>query len=225
MIRAYSPHPCGAAVAMRQRCLALLRRARLEPEGSHPSDPNRQKAPDGAFIYWRRERDSNPRWAFNPYSLSRGAPSATRPPLRDINNLILQAGLYPKIDSENDRNYSCCALTPFGPLPHCPDIRHTTSVVTSIEEAKHVSLHTPQWVEHSVTKFSDKDENFNKRRLVRAVFLMLLGLNAFIDLFSMYGNLFWRIHTYSYLISLNTEYGHCHFITDHQCFTHSSRKY
>ena len=32
---------------------------------------------------WRRGRDSNPRWAFNPYSLSRGAPSATRPPLRD----------------------------------------------------------------------------------------------------------------------------------------------
>ncbi len=30
---------------------------------------------------WRRGRDSNPRWAFNPYSLSRGAPSATRPPL------------------------------------------------------------------------------------------------------------------------------------------------
>ena len=33
--------------------------------------------------YWRRGRDSNPRWAFNPYSLSRGAPSAARPPLRN----------------------------------------------------------------------------------------------------------------------------------------------
>ncbi len=31
---------------------------------------------------WRRERDSNPRWAFDPYTLSRGAPSTTRPPLR-----------------------------------------------------------------------------------------------------------------------------------------------
>ena len=31
---------------------------------------------------WRRGRDSNPRWAFDPYSLSRGAPSAARPPLR-----------------------------------------------------------------------------------------------------------------------------------------------
>jgi hypothetical protein len=33
-------------------------------------------------IYWRRERDSNPRRAFDPYALSRGAPSTTRPSLR-----------------------------------------------------------------------------------------------------------------------------------------------
>src|ERR1700722_3781467 len=33
-------------------------------------------------IVWRRGRDSNPRWAFDPYALSRGAPSTTRPPLR-----------------------------------------------------------------------------------------------------------------------------------------------
>jgi hypothetical protein len=32
--------------------------------------------------YWRRERDSNPRRAFGPYALSRGAPSTTRPSLR-----------------------------------------------------------------------------------------------------------------------------------------------
>jgi hypothetical protein len=32
--------------------------------------------------YWRRERDSNPRRAFDPYTLSRGAPSTTRPSLR-----------------------------------------------------------------------------------------------------------------------------------------------
>jgi hypothetical protein len=31
---------------------------------------------------WRRGRDSNPRRAFDPYALSRGAPSTTRPPLR-----------------------------------------------------------------------------------------------------------------------------------------------
>lgn len=31
---------------------------------------------------WRRGRDSNPRYRVRVYSLSRGAPSATRPPLR-----------------------------------------------------------------------------------------------------------------------------------------------
>jgi hypothetical protein len=36
------------------------------------------------FLFWRRERDSNPRWAFGPYSLSRGAPSATRPSLHIV---------------------------------------------------------------------------------------------------------------------------------------------
>ncbi len=33
---------------------------------------------------WRRERDSNPRRAFDPYTLSRGAPSTTRPSLRGL---------------------------------------------------------------------------------------------------------------------------------------------
>ena len=33
---------------------------------------------------WRRRRDSNPRYAVNVYSLSRGAPSATRPRLRRL---------------------------------------------------------------------------------------------------------------------------------------------
>ncbi len=33
-------------------------------------------------VLWRRGRDSNPRRAFNPYSLSRGALSTTQPPLR-----------------------------------------------------------------------------------------------------------------------------------------------
>ena len=35
------------------------------------------------IIQWRRGRDLNPRWRFKPpYSLSRRAPSTTRPPLR-----------------------------------------------------------------------------------------------------------------------------------------------
>src|SRR5262249_49178360 len=33
---------------------------------------------------WRRVRDSNPRRAFGPYTLSRGAPSTTRPTLRVV---------------------------------------------------------------------------------------------------------------------------------------------
>ncbi|CAN5232014.1 recombinase family protein [soil metagenome] len=33
-------------------------------------------------LKWRSGRDSNPGWAFDPYSLSRRAPSTTRPPLR-----------------------------------------------------------------------------------------------------------------------------------------------
>ena len=39
---------------------------------------------------WRRERDSNPRRAFDPYTLSRGAPSTTRPSLR-----CLESGCHP----------------------------------------------------------------------------------------------------------------------------------
>ena len=37
-----------------------------------------------SLIMWRRERDSNPRRAFNPYSLSRGALSTTQPSLRFV---------------------------------------------------------------------------------------------------------------------------------------------
>jgi hypothetical protein len=33
---------------------------------------------------WRRERDSNPRYAINVYTLSRRAPSTARPPLRRV---------------------------------------------------------------------------------------------------------------------------------------------
>ena len=41
--------------------------------------------------FWRRERDSNPRRAFDPYTLSRGAPSTTRPSLRGEENLSASA--------------------------------------------------------------------------------------------------------------------------------------
>jgi integrase len=42
---------------------------------------------------WRRERDSNPRRAYDPYTLSRGAPSTTRPPLRALGNACVSACL------------------------------------------------------------------------------------------------------------------------------------
>ena len=39
----------------------------------------------GAFLFiWRRERDSNPRYAINVYTLSRRAPSATQPSLQIV---------------------------------------------------------------------------------------------------------------------------------------------
>ena len=42
----------------------------------------RQAAPPRAVFSWRSGWDSNPRRAFDPYTLSRRAPSTTRPPLR-----------------------------------------------------------------------------------------------------------------------------------------------
>ena len=40
------------------------------------------------YAKWRRGGDSNPRHPFEMYSLSRGAPSATRPPLRNTGRMI-----------------------------------------------------------------------------------------------------------------------------------------
>ena len=46
-------------------------------------------------ICWRRGRDSNPRRAFDPYALSRGAPSTTRPPLPSGKALSWKRGMIP----------------------------------------------------------------------------------------------------------------------------------
>ena len=80
------------------RPLEAARRARMEPGGAAGLAPciqenafagaARQGSPEaqsnelGDFVEWRRGWDSNPRYAFDVYSLSRGAPSTTRPPLR-----------------------------------------------------------------------------------------------------------------------------------------------
>ena len=59
----------------------------VEPRGfSLPSlsaRPKKSPALRGCFLVWRRERDSNPRYAINVYSLSRGALSTTQPSLRN----------------------------------------------------------------------------------------------------------------------------------------------
>ena len=46
------------------------------------------------MIRWRRRRDSNPRYAINVYSLSRGAPSATRPLLRILSLIPFGTSLW-----------------------------------------------------------------------------------------------------------------------------------
>ena len=54
---------------------------RLSRTRFHRLQPIEKGAQDPFLFGWRRGRDSNPRWAFDPYALSRGAPSAARPPL------------------------------------------------------------------------------------------------------------------------------------------------
>src|SRR5699024_7599648 len=46
----------------------------------------------GLFEYWRTERDTNPRYAMNVYTLSRRAPSTTRPPVQKKRKLYLLSG-------------------------------------------------------------------------------------------------------------------------------------
>jgi hypothetical protein len=48
--------------------------------------------PENWETFWRRERDSNPRRAFDPYTLSRGAPSTTRPSLRAAQSYATGSG-------------------------------------------------------------------------------------------------------------------------------------
>jgi hypothetical protein len=71
----------------RRRCAATfspaLRACESNPVGLSSSRPLRQlkRDPSGSLFNWRRGRDSNPRWAINPYTLSRRAPSTARTPL------------------------------------------------------------------------------------------------------------------------------------------------
>ncbi len=62
-------------------------------DANHPCGPFTKSIEFIAFYGinsdWRRERDSNPRYAFDVNTLSRRAPSTTRPPLRNT------AGIWP----------------------------------------------------------------------------------------------------------------------------------
>ena len=63
-----------------------LARRGLHP-GSHPISIGHKKTGKSRFLYiWRRERDSNPRYAINVYTLSRRAPSATQPSLQIVSS-------------------------------------------------------------------------------------------------------------------------------------------
>ena len=55
---------------------------------------------------WRRERDSNPRYAINVYTLSRRAPSTTRPPLL----------FFPLLLYKYNNNASRCRERPLSPV-------------------------------------------------------------------------------------------------------------
>src|SRR5215208_2944883 len=64
------------------------RRARLTPRETKTSVDNGEFQKIGG---WRSGRDSNPRYGFAVYSLSRRAPSTTRPPLRTASDRSMQS--------------------------------------------------------------------------------------------------------------------------------------
>jgi hypothetical protein len=80
-IYASASQPCerNPAPQHRPRCLSDAQKntPRLGFSAHH-----RKSESWAPMIVWRRERDSNPRYAFDVYTLSRRAPSTTRPPLR-----------------------------------------------------------------------------------------------------------------------------------------------
>ncbi len=83
----------------RPRRGGLRHRRRLSNPSRDPSSRiallhQTKNAPRGAFSYWRRRRDSNPRYRFKPIcSLSRGVPSTTRP-LLQIQGVAVMSSFY-----------------------------------------------------------------------------------------------------------------------------------
>ena len=69
----------------------FVARCQLPVLGKRPRPGARRRSKISQGLEWRSGRDSNPRWAFDPYSLSRRAPSTTRPPLRTASRRPLRA--------------------------------------------------------------------------------------------------------------------------------------
>ena len=80
----------GGCVQQRQLLASRFWRARFSAQLS----PKENKiASWQALIPWRTERDSNPRDAINAYTLSKRAPSATRPPVHPFGEPGASSGL------------------------------------------------------------------------------------------------------------------------------------
>src|SRR5579859_6558030 len=75
-----APRPFGRA-----KCSSLEERPLTEPARvlTRHRLHKTKRAPHGArFVLWRMGWDSNPRYAFDVYTLSRRAPSTARPPIQ-----------------------------------------------------------------------------------------------------------------------------------------------
>ena len=97
-----------AAIAARNRTQAFLF---IEGSNNFLEAINKNARARRAFLLiWRRERDSNPRYAINVYTLSRRAPSAAQPPLRNLIFNTTRVLVYFFNSYRRNFFYSACAL-------------------------------------------------------------------------------------------------------------------
>ena len=69
--------PPGRAAHVQNRSRRFCRTIGFESCSSLFASLNTGDCWNPPCLNWRRERDSNPRWAYDPYALSRGAPSTS----------------------------------------------------------------------------------------------------------------------------------------------------
>ena len=89
--------------------------------------------------FWRRRRDSNPRYPFEVYSLSRGAPSATRPRLQ-IRQNALKYGVFTSNASDGVR--LCVEMTNCARGSHL-EARYIGSLWTTIKPSEDAQAGPP----------------------------------------------------------------------------------